>query len=73
MDSTTGAITRYEVQYTPTEGSITMTEYTDSPTYMVKERNHGTSYTFSVTPFSLFARGVTQSETVTTLSVPRRS
>ncbi len=57
-------ITRYEVQYTSTDGSSVIADYTDSPPFVIEDRNHETSYTFSVTPFSLFARGQSVERTV---------
>ncbi len=66
-------IIRYEVQYASTDGSSVITNYTGSPPFVIEERNHGTNYTFSVTPFSLFARGQSVERTVQTLSEPRRS
>ncbi len=71
VDDTIGIITRYEVQYTSTSGSM-VKEYTDSPMFEIKGRNHSTNYTFSVTPFSLFARGISEEVTVQTPSELRR-
>ncbi len=66
-------IISYEVQYISTDGFSVITGYTGSPLFVIEERNHGTKYTFSVTPFSLFARGQSVERTVQTLSEPRRS
>ncbi len=66
-------IIKYEVQYTSTDGSSVITNYTGSPPSVIEERNHGTNYTFSVTPFSLFSRGQSVERTVQTLSEPPRS
>lgn len=70
-DTSTGVVIRYEVQFISTDGSMVSTEYTGSPAFIIKGRNYGADYIYSVTPFSLFARGNTVNQTTQTLSQPR--
>ena len=68
-----GIFTRYEVLFALADGSTAEeTVLTDIAMYTFKTLVHGTSYTVSVTAFSLFGRGTALEETIQTLSEPRK-
>lgn len=71
IDDSVGIFIVYEVRFLASDGSVVI-DYTNSPTYTIKGRNHSTSYNISVTPFSLLTRGKTVEQTVETISEPRK-